>query len=139
MDPLSVTASAISVGGLVLGSLEAVRKYLRASVEVQALNNEVADLFVVLGEVEYSLLQYSGNNNVSSHTVESLTIFVASANSKLQRLNILLQRVQKSLTASSRGIARLSWLRKGSEARQLQDDLRQLRHNIIAILVLVNS
>lgn len=64
MDPLSLTANAIGVGGAVRKSIEAIRAFSKARSELQALGNEVSDLYIVLSEVEYLLVQVRQRPNI---------------------------------------------------------------------------
>jgi len=144
MDPLSITASVLTVVGVVGTIAKGLRKIqilYHAPNEFHALVNEVSDLHAVLGDIG-TLLQERGED-ASSGQVLNVTLpgLVHRANDKLLSLNNLIHdRLSGSHTAAGEVlVSRLTWLCERRRVKELQGDLKNIRQNLATALAILNS
>jgi len=135
MDPLSLTASIITVVGLAgsIGkSLKQLRQLRHIPDEVHTLINDIADLQAVLAEVERVLIQYQATTHIPDGTVSYLSKTIELIRLKLSDLD--------RIAAECGGvefkvkIARLKWVRARTKVVAIQASLRELKMNLITTL-----
>ena len=127
-DPLSVTASIVSV----VGAADAVTKGLRrlkaaneAPEGLQDLVRDVAQLEIVLNCVKSAVLS-------SASPPIGLATLISEAGSKLLELRSL---IEYTLTRAgvSDVVDRWQWVRKGNEVERLRNQLGTIRLNLVAL------
>jgi hypothetical protein len=143
MDPLSLTASLISIGGLlsaVAKSLKKVQNLYHADREINVLANEISDLQAVLRNVEHAV-QDRQQTGVQQHTFPNLPPNIQAAKDKLLELDTILNyRLIK--TTSVDGVIkvdRMKWLKEKTHVMRLQSELRNIRHNLTAQISALHS
>ncbi|MCJ1237599.1 hypothetical protein MMC14_005586 [Varicellaria rhodocarpa] len=150
MDPLSLTASIISIVGIGGQAAKAVRKIasLKGAPDiVLSLNNEIADLHLVVLAIQdvFQKQQTSGKALPSHrqneiHINASITSSLNEANETAVQLNTLYRRLSTSAAgSSSTTLNKVAWLREQKRVRQVQEDLRNVRLKLGAALGILNS
>jgi hypothetical protein len=90
MDPLSLTASIITVSALaqeVGKTLRKLHQLRHVSDEIHSLVNDVSDLQAVLGEVDRAVIQYQATAHLPEEVVAPLSQTVEAAKKKLLELD----------------------------------------------------
>jgi len=142
MDPLSLTASLISIGGLlgaVAKNLKKVQNLYHADREINVLANEISDLQAVLRNIEHAV--QDRQTGVQQHTFPNLPPNIQAAKDKLLELDTILNhRLIK--TASVGGVIkvdRMKWLKEKTHVMRLQSELRNIRHNLTTQISALHS
>ena len=143
-DPLSITASIIAVVGAAEGVTKTISKIsnLRnAPNQVLALINEVSDLRIILGDIHSYIIENTQRSQISQKRLQHTTIFVDRAREKLLQLDELIQyRLTKPESVPNQiKISRREWAGARATIERFQQDLRDIRLNIIAQMTVVNS
>jgi hypothetical protein len=137
MDPLSLVASILTIGATMGVTLRALRSAQNAPVEVQALANEVTDIMAVVRDIEAALVESQLHQNAPS----SLVSLLEKAHAKILDLDAIiklrLENVQQG-TQYAAQIPRFSWLRERPRVRRFQQELREIRLNLVATLGVTN-
>ena len=135
MDPLSIIASSIAIATPVSIGLQKLRDARHAKSDLLMLSNEVAEIVVLLQELEQITIQW--NEHVGrarpSHT---LIQAVDAAKVKLEQLSSQISEWDGSvppqtLAAKSRG---LRWAVMSSKVNTFKDDFRKVRESLMAVL-----
>lgn len=141
MDPLSITASAIAVATLagqvctLFGELRLLYRSLPG--RLAALNNEVADLQIVLYEIA-SLLEKRAVLPESKHS--PLPHLLRQANTKLCELQLIVARLRVSRRDARHPLQPINMLRKEQgQLQSLQEDIRSIKCNLNILLGASNS
>lgn len=139
MDPLSLTASIVAV----IGAADTMGKGLRRIVALKdvpdiilALNNEVAELRVLLQEIDSLLFGRHQSTASRQYLHSSLLPNVLRAKDKLRALESLLEH---RLKKTDGGIDKIAWLRVEDKVRRIQKELRETRLNINTALSVLDS
>lgn len=129
MDPLSIIASTITLAAATVNTLEALRVLHDAAKEVHALINEVSDLSVVLQEVERSIKERQSHQQLPQLATKSICTHLGRAKEKLSLLdNLIKRRLTDSVSVGREPkVARIAWLRHKSKAKELQEELKEIR------------
>ncbi|GKT65316.1 ankyrin repeat protein [Colletotrichum tofieldiae] len=147
MDPLSITASVITLLGTVVASakaLEAVRNVHNAPKQVAAALNEVTDLRAVVGMIEHSINGISDDEKQKHKVIcQSLYDLASKANGTLQELHAIIKKVfpSKSIAGSEEHVYVLSrrmWLREKSAIERHFVNLQSTRKNLDSALSSLN-
>ncbi|KZL67134.1 ankyrin repeat protein (B-cell lymphoma 3-encoded protein) [Colletotrichum tofieldiae] len=147
MDPLSITASVITLLGTVVASakaLEAVRNVHNAPKQVAAALNEVTDLRAVVGMIEHSINGLSDDEKQKHKVIcQSLYDLASKANRTLQELHAIIKKVfpSKSIAGSEEHVYVLSrrmWLREKSAIERHFVNLQSTRKNLDSALSSLN-
>lgn len=143
MDPLSITASIIAVAGLAASTGRAFQE-LRSLCKtlpgrLHALSNEVADIELVLNQVA-AVFEERGNDPILRTHVSSIPKLVAGANSKLEELRSIIQRLSQ-LCRSSRAplYGAYIWRKDQPRLQALQEDIRSIKCSLNILLGASNS
>jgi len=141
MDPLSVTASVIAIATLAsqvcttFGELRSLCGSLPG--RLAAVNNEVADLEIVLYEIA-SLVEKRAALPDSEQS--PLPHLLKQANTKLYELEAIVARLRTSCREARYPLATANMLRKGQgPLKSLQEDLRSIKCNLNILLGASNS
>lgn len=141
MDPLSVTASIVAVVGAASSvgrTLSKLASLRGAPNTIQALNNEIEDLRLILQEIDTLLRRDIDSSGPSLH--QSLSSALQRAKDKLLELEVILE--YQVMTVDDHGNAavnRFGWARQQTTIQRIQEDLRSIRLDLIAALGLLNA
>ncbi|KAI9881095.1 MAG: hypothetical protein M1830_008253 [Pleopsidium flavum] len=138
MDPLSVTASVLTVvgaAGAVLKSLKKLSSFRRAPEEVHELIDEVSDLQTVLRDIE-TFLQERRENDRSLHRVLGLSVLLERAKDKLLELDSIIhyRLINHQHSDSGFEVARSKWVGEKTAVASIQQALRDIRLNLTTAL-----
>ena len=148
MDPLSVTASIITVlgaGGTIATTLEKTRSIRQAPEIILSLNNEISDLRLIVHETQQLLREDQNRDPIGSETrafTDQVTPILIRGRDKLLELESL---IEYSLTSTSTNtknrpkVRKVAWVWKQQKVQSIKDDIRSLRLNLAAIVGLVSS
>ncbi|KAL9116731.1 MAG: hypothetical protein Q9187_006741 [Circinaria calcarea] len=151
MDPLSITASIITIIGVGGQAAKAVRKLasLKGAPDlVLALNNEISDLHLVVLAIQdvfqrqqTSGLLFPGSWPGEANVNASVTKSLRDANEKVVELEALHNRLITSASgpSGSATLNRTAWLREQKRVKKMQEDLRSVRLKLTAALSILNS
>ena len=136
MDPLSITAGAITLAQALTSSLKTFKTFYDAGTEVDALLEEISEVKLVIVDVEKAMLDRERYETASPARIHSINRLIASAKLKLDTLNAIVngKLISSSMTAGETRVARLSWLRQKSNIQRQQDSLRQTRERLSTLL-----
>ena len=142
-EALSLAASIIALLGAAEGVAKAILKIQsirNAPDEILALNNEIADLQILI----YDVQRYTQNNPKSQTSqihIQHLVTLVDRAREKLLQLDGLMQyKILKPQTLPDRlRISRKEWLKAVKVIDRSRQSLRDIRSNIATRFLLINS
>jgi hypothetical protein len=142
MDPLSVTAGIIAIfqaGSTLSNGLKKIISLKNAPDILLALSNEVADIQVVLEDVDNLLREHL--EITGTEPVTSIDRVLKKVKSTLLKLQSLL--AYKLTTVKGRGnelrLDRSVWLRLEGEVRELKDEIRGDKVSLSSALSILNS
>ena len=147
MDPLSFTASIITVVG-VGGNIAKTLRYLASQKNapdfVLLLNNELADLHLIVVAIQDIYQTQQLNRRLLGHHNISIDNSIISALTQAQQTVTNLQTLYDRMNATSgqRGVANLKtklWLLEPSKTRKVLEDLRNARLKLAGVLGILNS
>ena len=143
-DPLSIAASIIAVIGAaesVGKTLTKIRNIRNTPSEVLALINEISDLRVILGDFEGYIAQNTASPQLLEKQLNHMSILLQRAKDRLLELDQLVE--YRLLTPESRSdqirVSRRKWARSQDTVKRFRRSLRDIRLNIVAQMVVVNS
>ncbi|KAF2219190.1 hypothetical protein BDZ85DRAFT_46813 [Elsinoe ampelina] len=139
MDPLSVTAGIIAIGGFTTASLKVILKVRGASDEIQALINEISDLSAIVKDVEHTLLH---NKHLTKETpgFSNLHTVLVRAKTTITHLHAFVNSVlikEESMLRNER-LSRTTWLKQKPQVSKYQHDLLSIRTELSQALGLAN-
>lgn len=136
MDPLSITAGAITVAQALTSGLKTFKTLHDASIEIDPLVEEIAEVQLVIVDVEKAISDRERYETTSPARIHSMNRLFASAKLKLDTLNAIVngKLISSSITVGETRVARLSWLRQKSNIQRQQDNLRQTRERLSTLL-----
>ena len=146
-DPLSITASAITILGAVdnvCTALSKIRILRDAPDELLALNNEVSDFKVVLHTIERHFDGHGETGRTSaiaSESLSNLSSLINRAKDPITKLEELIEyRFKKAPFDDGHfRVSRTEWLRARSVVERLRQNIRDSRQNIQAQMMLIGS
>ena len=139
MDPLSIIASAISIGAFTSASLQVILKIRGASDEIQALINEISDLSAIIKDVEHAL-RYNKAVNADKTGTASLYAVLSKANTTIHHLHAFVSQVllkEESLLRNAR-ISRTAWLKEKPQVSKYQRQLLAIKLELSHALGIAN-
>ena len=140
MDPLSISASVLTLATAALGTLNALRTLYRAPKEIETLISEVESLKMVTSSITsiYQDLQYQGL--LPREQLSALTLTLDQVKSKLLELDeVLTYCLQRAgSTAGNIKADRFALYKKKSHLEALMTELRDARFNMTTVLLAVN-
>ena len=143
-DPLSITASIIAVISAAEGvgkTLAKIKDIRKAPNEVIALINEVSDLRIILGDFEGYIAQNTERPQILQSQLDHMSVLLQRAKDRLLELDQLVE--YRLLTPGSRSdqiqVSRREWAGAKDTIKKFRTSLRDIRLNIIAQMVVVNS
>ena len=143
-DPLSITASVIAVVGAAEGvskTIAKVKSIQNASNEALALINEVSDLRIILYDVESYVSQNARWSHSPPEQLDHMTTLLTRAKDQLLQLDKLIQYqlVKPESTDQKIKVSRREWARAKDVIKNFRRSLRDIRLNIVAQMVVLNS
>lgn len=142
MDPLSVSASLITLLGLAAQTaqhLKKLNKALRgASARVIELQELAADLELTLKELLHKHVEK--HPNCPEDSKQFLERAYDRATAKLNQLqNLAIYELTKQDGSGELKVSKMRWLGKHGEAEKLIDELRQIRGDLILAMSMLSS
>ncbi|KAI1193233.1 ankyrin [Nemania serpens] len=140
MDPLSLTASIITVVGVADTAARGLKKLIAlrgASDAILALSNEISDLRLTLRELDY-ILKASRADDATLNDYLQGSVF-PNIDTTQKKLVAFEQLVEGRLKKSDGSPDKLGWLKYEEKIQKLQKDLRHLRLNFGTILGIISS
>ena len=141
MDPLSIAASIIALVGAaqkVAAGLEKLASLRGAPTIILQLNNELADLRLILSEGEPLILKHAATKGPTLFPNADAT-WKPSIERAKQRLTELEVILSNRLMSRMGVMDKLGWLREQDKVRRVFDELRNARQNIVAMLSVIYS
>jgi hypothetical protein len=140
MDPLSITAATIAVcraGDQLFSLLSRTKLYFTATQDVEALTNEVANIKLALGGLNFAASPDSGSSPELCRLGTAIDVGIAHI-SQLEKL------LAESLVVGERArglkrspVRRMAWVRKKSHVerikQQLKDDLSAIQLHVVCL------
>ena len=135
MDPISAIASVIAISGAVATSLEQVRHFYDAKVEVLSLVNEVNDIRLVLAQFHRAIRDRGQGSRIEEDCALDISSVVKRAQTIFEELkNAINKGVFRSDPITGKGhTGRISWLRRKSQIQQLSSQLKDIRLTLTAL------
>ena len=132
MDPLSITASTLTVLSALEKAFQLIVSYRDAPGQLEALNNEIADITAAVTEVDRLLKESHHKFDLSSGKGSHLTLALSNIREKARELEALFRSCVNPPSSTSDGIkvSRISWLKVKSKVQRLQTELRDGRLNL---------
>ncbi|KAH8645547.1 ankyrin repeat-containing domain protein [Tricladium varicosporioides] len=140
MDPLSITASVIAVATLaakVTVTISKMRAIYELPGRLHAINNEVADLEVVLRQISTITTERKALQQLPAPTCsdDALPNLLSRADDKLRKLKQILERLLKSCVGGGKFVARAKvWCIEKSKLHDLQDELHVIKASLNVML-----
>ena len=143
-DPLSLTASIIAVLGAAEGvgkTLKRIKNIYNAPTEVLALINEISDLRIILSDLQGYITQNTTRPQLPSEQLRHMSVLLQRAKDRLLELDQLVE--YQLLKPESRSdhirVSRREWAKAKETVGRFRQSLRDIRLDIVAQLVVVNS
>lgn len=126
MDPLSITASTLTVLSTLETAFQLIKSYRDAPGQLEALNNEITDLTATVTEVSRVVNQFQSEIKSSSDEASNLTAAPSDIREKGRELEALLRAcvTLPSSASDAAQVSRISWLKMKSKVQRLQTGLR---------------
>lgn len=134
MDPLSVTASTLTVSEAVLATFKVLRIACGAREEIEALSQNVADFTTVLKTIENASKRPGRSTLAVNDGLLAIRHLVDSAKAKLSDLQETLDRkfprYQSGIKSS---INKVTWIKERKRVKQTIQELQLLKTDILSI------
>ena len=143
-DPLSFTAGIIAVIGAADGvatTLAKIRSLRNAPDELLALTNEVSDLRIILRDIENHFSQSTNRPQTPQDQLGHMSVLINRAKERILELDRLIQyRLVKPESVSDQiKISRQQWARAKDVINKFRQSLRDIRLNLMAQMLTINS
>ena len=141
MDPLSITASTLTVLSTLEKAFHLIKSYRDAPGQLEALNNEVADITAAVTEVAWVMKESQNKIDSLSDKGSHLTLALTNIREKARELEALFRSCVNPPSSTSNGaeFSRISWLKVISKVQSLQTELRDGRINLSIVLATFNA
>ncbi|KAH0565749.1 hypothetical protein GP486_000846 [Trichoglossum hirsutum] len=143
MDPLSITASVLTLTAAATEGLKRLQIICDAPQEIGALANDIADLRTVVYEVAKALQERSAFNKTTHHSSETLANLLGiltRANESLAALDEILNK--KLIVENESGkvkYARIAWLKQKPKVESIRKDLERIKLSLVTVWGASNS
>ena len=131
MDPLSITASTLTLLSALETAFHLIKSIREAPSRLEVIRNEVADLTVIVEEVA-RVIESQNVADSTSDRVSHLTSALSNVHKNVQELEALLRSCVTLPILASEGdkVSRISWLKVRSRVQSLQTEIRDGRLNL---------
>ena len=139
MDPLSVTASTLTVLSSLETAFHLIKSYRDAPGQLEALNNEITDANALVTEVARVANKFQNKIESSSDEGSHLTLALSNIREKAREVEALFRScvIVPSSAFDGPKVSRILWLKMRSKVQRLKSELRDGRLNLsIALAVL---
>ena len=141
---ISLIASIITVLGTAdsaLKTLSVIKSFRKAPTELLALQNEIADLSVVLNDVESSLSRDAEMPPGSPGQIQHLAKLIIQAKTQLLELDKVVHYKIILRGAPNHGLemSRMGWIKAKPILEGIRQGLREVRHNIMTQMMVLSS
>jgi chromosome segregation ATPase len=132
MDPLSITASTLTVLTALETASQLIKSYCDAPGQLEALKNEISDVTATVTGVARVIEDNKDKVDTLSNNGSHLTLALSKIRGKAQELEALLRScvTPPSSASTETKISRISWLKVKSKVQSLQAELRDGRLNL---------
>ena len=132
MDPLSITASTLTLLSALETAFHLIKSIREAPSRLEVIRNEVADLTVIVKEVARVIEGSQNEADSTSDRVSHLTLALSNVHKNVQGLEALLRSCVTLPILASEGdkVSRISWLKVRSRVQSLQTEIRDGRLNL---------
>ncbi|KAL8759129.1 MAG: hypothetical protein Q9184_003710 [Pyrenodesmia sp. 2 TL-2023] len=136
MDPLSITASTLTILTALEAAFQIVKSYRDAPAQLEALNNEIADLTVTVTQVAQVLRNSHIQADPLGCNVSHLTLALSNIQEKARELETLFRScvIPSSSAPGETKLSRITWLKVKSKAQKLQAELKDGRLDLLTAL-----
>lgn len=141
MDPLSVSASTLTVIAALQATFRLARSYRDAPAQLEAMNNEISDIAATVTEVDRVIKQSLNNGGPLDDNGSHLTLALSKIQVKARELDAIFHSCvgTPSSVSGETKYSRISWLKVKSKAQRLQTELRDGRLNLSHALALFTA
>ena len=141
MDPLSTTASTLTVLSALETAFQLIKSYHDAPGQLEALNNEITDITAVVTEVVRVVNKFQNKLESLSDEGLHLTLALSNIREKARELETLFRSCVVVPSSASDGpkLSRISWLKMKSKVQRLQSELRDRRLNLSIALAIFTA
>ena len=129
MDPLSITASTLTVLSTLETGFRLIKSYRDAPGKLEALNNEITDTTAIVTEIARVVNKFQSKIESSSDEGSNLTAALSNIREKARELEVLFRScvTLPSLASDGAKVSRIAWLKVRSKVQRLQTELRDGR------------
>lgn len=132
MDPLSITASTLTILLALDSAFKLVKSYRDAPAQLEALSNEIVDLTAAVTEAARVIKESQGKTHSLGDNGSLLALALLNIRDKSQELETLFRSCVIPASSATDGskVSRVSWLKVRSKVQTLQNELRASRLNL---------
>ena len=136
-DPLSIVASAITLGGAIGAAkktLDKAKTLFKANDELSALMNELANIQMIALSLSEEVQRRQDHNSLSQHSITTLVTLLDQIKNEVDELNKLIHyRLIKEHKQNGEVKAeKITWAREQGNISFHRDRLRDLRLDLVA-------
>lgn len=141
MDPLSISASALTVIAALEATFRLIRSYCDAPAQLEAINDEISNLTATVTEVARVIEESRGTAGLLHDRVSHLVLSLTRIQDKARELEALFRSCvnRPSLVPGENKYSRRSWLKIKSKVQRLQAELRNARLDLSNALALFTA
>ena len=134
MDPLSIAASTVTLGGLVQGVGNHIQILVRsrdAPVVLMQISNELADLRVLIGKIEYIYHLSLQVDSLKASDEDAVRNSLDRAKNTILDLEVLTcYKLTKASSSDSLKVERFAWFTNEQKFKSLLERLQRNKHDI---------
>ncbi|KAH0559647.1 hypothetical protein GP486_003838 [Trichoglossum hirsutum] len=140
MDPLSVSASVVTLLGATQAVLRLIRSVRGAPDELLLLGNEITDFRGVLSNIRGSAVEeqalvtttgpFPDGQSQPATTEAEVEAWTQRAQNKLSELEALIKKATKARNTSGVGVKKRIWLKERSRLKVMREELKDIKLNL---------
>lgn len=141
MDPLSITASTLTVLSTLETAFQLIKSYRDAPGQLEALSNEITDATAIVTEVSRVVNKFQSKIESSSDEASNLAAALVDIREKARELEALFRScvTLPSSASDAAKVSRISWLKIKSKVQRLQTELRDGRLKLSIALAILTA
>lgn len=141
MDPVSITASTLTILTALEAAFQLVKSYRDAPAQLEAMNNEIADLTATVTEAAQVLKSPQNEADPLGTSGPHLTLILSNIRQKARELETLFRScvIPASSTSGATKMSRIAWVKVKSKVQRLQTELRDGRLNLSTALATLTA